>query len=75
MKIEIIADEDDNFKLFGESEVDVQTVEFIPEPVKPVVAPTENAAPIENNRQSNTFDIFGGTSWAGKMQRPTDIGR
>lgn len=75
MKIEIIADEDDSFKMFGENSIETQIIEFGSEPPKQIAAPTENASPIENNKQTNTFDIFGGTSWAGTMQRPTDIGR
>jgi hypothetical protein len=64
MQIELIAQEDDNFKLVGVAPVTAPVVETetpvveVPVEVVPVYAP--KPAPIENQRG---LDWFNGTSW------------
>lgn len=52
---------------------DNQVLDTVVEPK--VVIPTPNAAPVENIKNSNSFNIFEGTTWEGGHQRPGDIGR
>jgi hypothetical protein len=39
-----------------------EVVEVIPQP------PIQKGTPIENHKETNSFDWFSGTSWAGKKQ-------
>lgn len=69
MKIEIQVAQDSSFQLITNENENIEEVQA-PEPVE-----SKNAAPIENPRQINSFDLFANTSWGGTLQRPTDIGR
>lgn len=72
MEIKIIAQNDECFKLEG-IEPEVEIVETTPAPITEapvtmVQPPVPKAMPLENSREGHPFDLFGGTSWAGKRQ-------
>ena len=75
MKIEIKVVEDETFQMSKDVETLDKVEETVEIPVEQPPTPPSNATPFENKTRTNSFDIFGGTSWAGTRQRPTDIGR
>lgn len=76
MKIEIVANNDENFNLIPQTSVEVQPpvqaeeVVETPQPLPPQDScpPNPRAAPIYNHTETNSFDLFSGTSWAGNKQ-------
>lgn len=84
MKIDIVAIEDENFKIkvgkFGDSFLASDGERLCinasedgaitgVEALQHGIDPTDRtSAPLENSRSGHPFDPFGGTSWAGKPQ-------
>jgi hypothetical protein len=85
MKIEMVVKNDENFTMSGVSIEDGQIELKSPEVYEPYVeeppvyksepAAVPKPARFENYKETNSFDLFAGTSWAGTRQGPTDIGR
>lgn len=79
MKIEIVTNNDENFSLITENSIEVQPqppvkkeeeVVETPQPLPPQNScpPPPRGAPLYNPTQTNSFDLFSGTSWEGKKQ-------
>lgn len=80
MNIDIVTTSDDNFKIIT-SKIENQfvdsnkiDVEELPQSItdvnsQPVVDNNKpKPVPLENSKEGHPFDLFGGTSWAGKRQ-------
>lgn len=70
MKIEIKSENNQFFSISlssNEENIVIPEEIVVPEVVEELPQPPPNTgAPIENFRQTNSFDFFEGTSWAGK---------
>ena len=74
MKIEINANNDAFFTLIDSSDVDVPDYEERTDPVIiEEVAPAPPSVPLENPKETNSFNIFAGTSWGSDIQGPGTI--